>query len=89
MSWMSTWQLCIMSGAASQEECGKMFATGHVPNFVFMMIAEGLVSTPGLWIFLLFFKGSIVQEWRDKLSGWICCGGRRRSKKQEDEFYVI
>ncbi|KAK3844833.1 MAG: hypothetical protein J3R72DRAFT_365325, partial [Linnemannia gamsii] len=89
MSWMSTWQLCIFSGVHSQEECGKMFAEGHVPNFVFMMISEGLVSTPGLWIFLLFFKGSIIQEWREKMSGWICCGGRRRTRKQEDEFYVI
>ncbi|KAF9132385.1 hypothetical protein BGW39_000254 [Mortierella sp. 14UC] len=89
MSWMSTWQLCIFSAVHSQEECGKMFAEGHVPNFVFMMISEGLVSTPGLWIFLLFFKGSIIQEWKEKLSGWICCGGRRRNLKQEDEFYVI
>ncbi|KAF9933175.1 hypothetical protein FBU30_006341 [Linnemannia zychae] len=89
MSWMSTWQLCIMLGQHDQEQCGKMFANGHVPNFAFMMIAEGLVSTPGLWTFLLFFKGSIVQEWKEKLSGWVCCGGRRRSRKQEEEFYVI
>jgi hypothetical protein len=89
MSWMSVWQVCIFSGVNSQEECGRMFASGHVPNFVFMMISEGLVSTPGLWVFLLFFKGSIIQEWKEKLSGWVCCGRRRRNLKEEEEFYVI
>ncbi|KAG0213938.1 hypothetical protein BGX28_003116 [Mortierella sp. GBA30] len=43
MSWMSTWQLCIFLGGGNQEQCGRQFAGGHVPDFIFMMIAEGLV----------------------------------------------
>jgi len=89
MSWMSTWQLCIFTKAGTQEECGHRFAKGHVPDFVFMMIAEGLVSTTGLWIFLLFFKQSLMMEWKEYMSGWICCGGRRHRRRAEDQFYVI
>ncbi|KAK3819511.1 MAG: hypothetical protein J3Q66DRAFT_280877 [Benniella sp.] len=89
MSWMSTWQLCIFTKAGTQEECGHRFAKGHVPDFVFMMIAEGLVSTTGLWIFLLFFKKSLMMEWKEYMSGWICCGGRRHRRRAEDQFYVI
>ncbi|KAF9179766.1 hypothetical protein BGZ51_006670 [Haplosporangium sp. Z 767] len=88
MSWMSTWQLCIFMGGGDQEQCGIKFAKGHVPDFIFMMIAEGLVSTTGLWIFLLFFKGSLIEEWQELVSGWICCG-RKNRKKEDAEFYVI
>ncbi|KAF8959011.1 hypothetical protein BGZ46_001841 [Entomortierella lignicola] len=90
MSWMSTWQLCIFTGAGDQEQCGNKYAGGHVPDFLFMMIAEGLVSTTGLWIFLLFFKKSLFVEWREFIGGWICfSGGRRSRKREEDQFYVI
>ncbi|KAF9113055.1 hypothetical protein BGX27_002311 [Mortierella sp. AM989] len=89
MSWMSTWQLCIFTKQGNQEQCGEQFAKGHVPDFLFMMITEGLVSTTGLWVFLLFFKHSLIMEWRDLISGWICCGGRRSRKRAENEFYVI
>ncbi|GJJ68314.1 hypothetical protein EMPS_00660 [Entomortierella parvispora] len=87
MSWMSTWQLCIFTGG-SQEECGDKYASGHMPNFILMMIAEGLVSTTGIWIFLLFFKQSLIQEWNEMISGWACFGGRKR-EKEADQFYVI
>ncbi|KAI1319837.1 hypothetical protein EDD11_002831 [Mortierella claussenii] len=89
MSWMSTWQLCIFTQAGNQEQCGSWYAKGHVPDFVFMMVAEGLSSTTGLWIFLLFFKKSLIAEWREHISGWICCGGRRNRKREADQFYVI
>ncbi|KAF9430160.1 hypothetical protein BGZ76_000945 [Entomortierella beljakovae] len=88
MSWMSTWQICIFMGLG-QETCAERYAVGHVPDFIFMMITEGLVSTTGLWIFLLFFKKSLIIEWREFISGWICCGGRRERKRAEDQFYVI
>ncbi|KAF9897980.1 hypothetical protein BX616_004669, partial [Lobosporangium transversale] len=89
MSWMSTWQLCIFTKAGDQEQCADMFTKGHVPDFAFMMVAEGLVSTTGLWVFLLFFKQSLIMEWKEYISGWICCGGRRHRKRQENQFYVI
>ncbi|KAF9378095.1 hypothetical protein BGX21_002996, partial [Mortierella sp. AD011] len=90
MSWFSTWQLCIFTQQGDQEQCGRQFATGNVPDFAFMMVAEGLVSTTGLWIFLLFFKKSLAMEWRDLISGWACCcSGRRSRRREEDQFYVI
>ncbi|KAF9958431.1 hypothetical protein BGZ72_000350 [Mortierella alpina] len=89
MSWMSTWQICIFTKQGNQEQCGAQFAKGNVPDFYFMMVAEGLVSTTGLWIFLLFFKKTVVMEWKEYISGWICCGGRRNRRKEEDQFYVI
>ncbi|KAF9399793.1 hypothetical protein BGZ94_005641, partial [Podila epigama] len=88
LSWMSTWQLCIFNGEG-QEKCGDKFARGHVPDFIFMMITESLVSTTGLWIFLLFFKKSIIQEWREKISGWSCFGRAKSRRREEDQFYVI
>ncbi|KAG0272834.1 hypothetical protein BGZ95_011384 [Linnemannia exigua] len=88
-TWMSTWQLCIFNKLGNQEECGAKYAKGHVPDFIFMMVTEGLVSTTGLWVFLLFFKGTLVSEWREYMSGWICCGGRRSRRQEENEFYVI
>ncbi|KAF8941508.1 hypothetical protein BGZ47_007361 [Haplosporangium gracile] len=87
--WMSTWQLCIFNKLGNQEECGAKYAQGHVPDFIFMMVTEGLVSTTGLWVFLLFFKGTLVSEWKEYMSGWVCCGGRRSRRKEEDQFYVI
>ncbi|KAI8602179.1 hypothetical protein EDD21DRAFT_304099 [Dissophora ornata] len=89
MSWMSTWQICIFTKQGDQEQCGNQFAKGNVPDFILMMVAEGLVSTTGLWIFLLFFKESIWKEWREYISGWVCCGRRKNRKKEEAEFYVI
>ncbi|KAF9931116.1 hypothetical protein FBU30_010736 [Linnemannia zychae] len=88
-TWMGTWKLCIFNKLGNQEECGARYAKGHVPDFLFMMITEGLVSTTGLWVFLLFFKGTLVSEWREYISGWICCGGRRHIRRQEEQFYVI
>ncbi|KAF9580658.1 hypothetical protein BGW38_002606 [Lunasporangiospora selenospora] len=88
LSWMNTWKVCILTRQGSQEECGNRFATGHVPDFLFMMITEGLVSTTGLWIFLLFFKKTLMMEWRDYMAGWICCGGRNR-RREAEQFYVI
>ncbi|KAG0275065.1 hypothetical protein BGZ96_003960, partial [Linnemannia gamsii] len=88
-TWTSTWQLCIFNKLGNQEECGAKYAKGHVPDFIFMMVTEGLVSTTGLWVFLLFFKGTLVSEWREYISGWACCGGRRTRRREEDEFYVI
>ncbi|KAG0332242.1 hypothetical protein BG004_001330 [Podila humilis] len=88
MSWMSTWQLCIFLQLGDQEQCGKRYAAGHVPDFIFMIIAEGLVSTTGIWIFLLFFKRSLMAEWRELMSGWSCFGRKKRSREDE-QFYVI
>ncbi|KAF9305281.1 hypothetical protein BGZ74_010805 [Mortierella antarctica] len=88
LSWMSTWKLCIFN-KEGQETCGNKYAKGHVPDFLFMMITEALVSTTGLWIFLLFFKKSLVMEWKEKISGWACCGGSRTRRREEDQFYVI
>ncbi|KAF9582608.1 hypothetical protein BGW38_010980 [Lunasporangiospora selenospora] len=89
MGWMSNWQLCIFTGGGDQESCGRQFAKGHVPDFVFMMIAETLVSSTGAWVFLLFFKKSTVVEWKELISRWTCCAGRRNRRRVEDQFYVI
>ncbi|KAG0229568.1 hypothetical protein BGW41_002994 [Actinomortierella wolfii] len=83
--WMSTWQLCIFS-YAGQDACTE-YSRPHVPGLVMMIFAESLVSSTGLFIFLLFFKKTVVQEWWEFISGWACCGGRR--KRDEDQFYVI
>ncbi|KAG0316304.1 hypothetical protein BGZ99_006954 [Dissophora globulifera] len=89
MSWMSTWQICIFTKQGNQEQCAEQFAKGHIPDLILMMVAEGLASTPGLWIFLLFFKKSVMNEWRELVRGWICCGGRRSRKREDAQFYVI
>ncbi|KAG0307531.1 hypothetical protein BGZ98_000058 [Dissophora globulifera] len=59
VAWLSTWQMCIFLGGGTQEQCGAQFAKGHVPDLYLMLVAEGLVSSAGLWVFLLFFKKSL------------------------------
>jgi len=86
VSWMSTWQLCIFTGGGDQEQCGKQFAKGHVPDFPLMMLAEFLVSTTGVWIFALFFRPSLVKEWKEIFSGWTCFRSQRREKESR-QFY--
>lgn len=91
LSWMSTWQLCIFTGGGDQEQCGNEFAKGNVPNFVLMMLAEFLVSTTGVWIFCLFFKQSLVMEWKEFISGWACIRRKRvgHEKDQDDQFFMF
>ncbi|GJJ69594.1 hypothetical protein EMPS_01941 [Entomortierella parvispora] len=86
MSWMSTWKLCIITGGGDQEQCGNKFAKGNVPDFPLMMMAEFLVSTTGVWIFALFFRQSLVKEWKKVMSGWACFRGRGR-EKESGQFY--
>ncbi|KAG0002574.1 hypothetical protein BGZ80_005416 [Entomortierella chlamydospora] len=62
----------------------------YLPPYGLMIAAEAVVSAIGISIFFVFFRPSIVSEWREKfatLGYWIT--GRGKLKKEQDQFFVI
>ncbi|KAF9312368.1 hypothetical protein BG003_006343 [Podila horticola] len=61
-----------------------------LPPYGLMIAAEALVSSIGTVIFIVFFKANLVREWGDWFSsiGYLC-SGKRKQKKEQDQFFVI
>jgi hypothetical protein len=79
---------CIKVGNA-HDTCADELAP-FLPPFGMMIAAEGVVSSIGTVIFIVFFKPALVREWGDKFASigyWIRGGGKRR--KDQDQFFVI
>ncbi|KAG0213581.1 hypothetical protein BGX28_003998 [Mortierella sp. GBA30] len=79
---------CIQSGA-THDECADKLAP-YLPPYGLMIAAEFLVSTIGTVIFVVFFKAALVREWGDWFGsiGYLL-RGKRRQKKEQDQFFVI
>ncbi|KAF9111686.1 hypothetical protein BGX27_004592 [Mortierella sp. AM989] len=79
---------CLMKGG-SHDSCVDVLAE-HLPPYGVMIAAESLVSLIGTCIFVVFFKTALIGEWRDWFGsiGYLL-SGKRRQKKEEDQFFVI
>ncbi|KAF9963392.1 hypothetical protein BGZ70_007448 [Mortierella alpina] len=79
---------CIKSGG-THDSCVDGLAP-HLPPYGLMIAAEFLVSTIGTIIFIVFFKAALVREWADWFGsiGYLL-KGKRRQKKEQDQFFVI
>ncbi|KAF9276219.1 hypothetical protein BGZ74_003717, partial [Mortierella antarctica] len=79
---------CLKKGSP-HDFCADEMAP-YLPPYGLMIAAEGLVSSIGIVIFIVFFKATLVREWGDWFSsiGYLC-SGKRKQKKEQDQFFVI
>ncbi|KAG0373639.1 hypothetical protein BGX24_011441 [Mortierella sp. AD032] len=80
--------LCLKRGTP-HDECADALAPS-LPPYGLMIAAEFVVSSIGAVIFIVFFKTALVREWGEKLSslGYLL-SGKRKQKKEQDQFFVI
>jgi len=73
----------------TQDTCADQIAE-FLPPYGMMIAAEGVVSSIGVIIFVVFFKPTIFKEWADKFSslGYLI-SGKGKFRKEQDEFFVI
>ncbi|KAF8947181.1 hypothetical protein BGZ47_010007 [Haplosporangium gracile] len=79
---------CLKKGTP-HNECADNLAP-FLPPYGLMIAAEFVVSAIGAVIFVVFFKTALVREWGEKLSslGYLL-SGKRKQKKEQDQFFVI
>ncbi|KAF9282583.1 hypothetical protein BGZ88_010947 [Linnemannia elongata] len=79
---------CLKKGTP-HNECADNLAP-FLPPYGLMIAAEFVVSSIGAVIFIVFFKTALVREWGEKLSslGYLL-SGKRKQKKEQDQFFVI
>ncbi|KAG0031648.1 hypothetical protein BGZ81_000853 [Podila clonocystis] len=79
---------CLKQGNA-HDYCADQMAP-FLPPYGLMIAAEALVSSIGTVIFIVFFKANLVREWGEWFSsiGYLC-SGKRKQKKEQDQFFVI
>ncbi|KAI7817207.1 hypothetical protein BC939DRAFT_336023 [Gamsiella multidivaricata] len=79
---------CLKVGKA-HDTCADELSP-YLPPYGLMIAAESVVSSIGAVIFIVFFKPALVREWGDKLAslGYLLCG-KRKLKKEQDQFFVI
>ncbi|KAF9105470.1 hypothetical protein BGX27_009611 [Mortierella sp. AM989] len=75
---------CLIDGG-DQNSCVAELAP-YLPSFAIMISAEVLVSTAGLVCFIIFFKPSLVREWRDFFGSVGYFLSRRGGRKDEEDF---
>ncbi|KAF9377595.1 hypothetical protein CPB97_010076 [Podila verticillata] len=79
---------CLKEGNA-HDFCADEMAP-FLPPYGLMIAAEALVSSIGTVIFIVFFKANLVREWGEWFSsvGYLF-SGKRKQKKEQDQFFVI
>jgi hypothetical protein len=83
-----SWLGCMFS-KQDQNTCSEILKP-HLPPFPLMIVAETLVSSIGIWLFVMFAKRSLWREWND----WIYEVRVRftkqgRVEKNGDQFYAL
>ncbi|KAF9431355.1 hypothetical protein BGZ76_000424 [Entomortierella beljakovae] len=79
---------CLSSGAL-HDTCADELSP-YLPPYGLMIAAEAVVSSIGIIIFIVFFKYETVVEWGDKFASvgyWLT--GKGKTKKEQDQFFVI
>lgn len=79
------WLECMLSPGGHQDSCVSLIRD-HLPPYGLMMAAETLVSTQGIWLFVIFGKRSLWREWNDLLYDIRVSFMSRRSDKNEKFF---
>ncbi|KAF9351119.1 hypothetical protein BGX26_010804 [Mortierella sp. AD094] len=89
MPWVTKFAVCIMTPGSTHDSCADELAP-HLPPYALMIAAEFLVSMIGTIIFVVFFKIALIREWSDWFGsvGYLL-SGKRRQKKEQDQFFVI
>ena len=85
----SAWLECMLTPGNGQNKCADLIS-GHIPPFSLMVVAETLVSTIGIWLFIMFGKRSLWREWNDWIYDMrIRMSGRGGAEKHGDQFFAL
>lgn len=83
------WLACVVSNPTSpQDNCADIIGP-YIPSYGVVIFTETLVSMVGLWLFVVFMRKSLLQEWQD----WIYdinifrANPRNNSKSEKDEQF--
>ncbi|KAK3813149.1 MAG: hypothetical protein J3Q66DRAFT_285867 [Benniella sp.] len=73
----------------SHDVCADRLAP-HLPPYGLMIAAEFIISTIGTINFIVFFRSTLLREWGDWFNSIVyLCGGKRRQKQEQEQFFVI
>ncbi|KAI7904604.1 uncharacterized protein BX663DRAFT_502931 [Cokeromyces recurvatus] len=85
----SEWLECMLIPGNTQNMCADLIRT-HLPPFPLIVIAETLVSTIGIWLFIMFGKRSLWREWNDLIYDIrISLSRRGRAEKSGEQFFAL
>ncbi|KAJ3121256.1 hypothetical protein HK098_003826 [Nowakowskiella sp. JEL0407] len=102
-AWVQKWILCLFttqntnaaatkSGAFTEnlktpyDTCSNLVLP-NVPAFAVIVIVDAVVSTPGLWIFVIFgLRSELFNDWVKFIRGGCCCGARKRKKMESRQL---
>jgi hypothetical protein len=83
------WLQCMMVPSNGQNTCAGVISS-HLPPFSLIIVAETLVSTIGIWLFIMFGKRSLWREWNDWIYDMrIKISGRGRAEKHGEQFFAL
>lgn len=83
------WLECMLSPGGHQNDCVAIIRD-HLPPYGLMMAAETLVSTQGIWLFVIFGKRSLWREWNDLIYDLrVSFSSRKRTEKNGEQFYAL
>lgn len=82
------WAECMISPDGDQNNCAQII-NQFLPKYGLMITAESLVSSLGIWLFIIFGKISLLKEW----GSWFQEQGRRftskSNKRQSEQFFAL
>ncbi|KAI8077656.1 hypothetical protein BDF21DRAFT_341384 [Thamnidium elegans] len=82
------WLECMLSPGGHQNSCVYIIRD-HLPPYGLMMAAETLVSTQGIWLFVIFGKRSLWREWNDLIYDMRVSFNSRRMEKNGEQFFAL
>lgn len=83
------WLECMLTPGSTQNHCSSVIGS-NLPPFPLMIVAETLVSSIGIWLFVLFAKRSLWREWNDLIYDVrvrFSKGGR--TEKMGEQFFAL
>ncbi|KAL9546339.1 hypothetical protein PS6_007715 [Mucor atramentarius] len=83
------WLECMLTPGNSQNVCAEVISS-HLPPFALIIVAEALISTIGIWLFVMFGKRSLWREWNDLIYDTRIRFSRRgRAEKNGEQFFAL
>lgn len=83
------WLECMLTPGNGQNVCADVISS-HLPPFSLIIVAETLVSTIGIWAFIMFGKRSLWREWNDWIYDMrIRLSGRGGAEKHGEQFFAL
>lgn len=83
------WIQCMLTPGKTQNMCASVISP-HLPPFSLIIVAEVLVSTIGIWLFIMFGKRSLWREWNDLIYDMrIKLSGRAGAEKHGEQFFAL